>query len=80
LAHSTHLRGLGRYDPDTGIENSRIKVTLATGIPADRCQKINLGYLDPYGIDLKQWQNREGEGILVVPHAGEMLYRLKGTY
>src|SRR4030042_2438917 len=79
LAHSTHLRGLGTYDPHTGIETSRIKVTLATGIPADRCQKINLGYLDPNGIDLKQWQNREEEGILVAPHAGEMLYRLKGT-
>ena len=77
LAHSTHLRGLGTYDPHTGIETSRIKVTLATGIPADRCQKINLGYLDPKGIDLKHWQNREREGILVVPQAGEKLYRLK---
>jgi len=79
LAHSTHLRGIGKYDPHTGIETSRITVTLATGIPAVRCQKINLGYLDPNQIDLKQWQNREEEGILVVPQAGEILYRLKGT-
>jgi nickel-dependent lactate racemase len=77
LAHSTHLRGLGTYNPQTGQETSRIKVTLATGISAERCQKINLGYLAPSKIVLSDWQNREEEGILVVPQAGEILYRLK---
>ncbi len=77
LAHSTHLRGLGTFEPQTGIETSRIKVTLATGISAERCRKINLGYLSPDRVDLKDWQNREAEGVLVVPQAGEMLYRLK---
>ena len=33
LAHSTHVRGAGTYDPETGIENNRIRVTLATRIP-----------------------------------------------
>ena len=51
LAHSTHLKGLGRYDPNTGVETPRIRVTLATGIPEQRCRRINLGYLDPAGID-----------------------------
>ena len=77
VAHSTHLRGIGSYDAETGIEYPRIKVTLATGIPRERCERLNLGYLDPNSIRLEDWQSREDEGILLVPKAGEMLYRLK---
>ncbi len=77
LAHSTHLRGIGSYDADTAIEEPRIKVTLATGIPPGRCARVNLGYLDPASINVSEWEGREEEGILVVPKAGEMLYRLK---
>ena len=77
LAHSTHLRGVGTYDAETGIERPRILVTLATRIPEERCRHVNLGYLDPAGIELKEWEGREDEGVLVVPKAGEMLYRLK---
>ena len=77
LAHSTHLRGVGTYDAATGVERPRIRVTLATGIPRERCERINLGYLDPSAVDIKRWENREDEGILVVPKAGEMLYRVK---
>jgi gluconokinase len=32
--------------------------------------------MDPVEIDISQWQNREDEGILFVPKAGEILYRL----
>src|SRR5262249_6010474 len=35
LAHSTHVKGAGTYDPATGIERPRINVTLATSIPAE---------------------------------------------
>lgn len=77
LAHSTHARGIGEYDAETGIEFPRVKVTLATGISQDVCEKINLGYLDPDSIDISDWDDREDEGILVVNRAGEMLYRLK---
>jgi lactate racemase len=77
VAHSTHVRGLGEYDEQTGIETPRVKVTLATGIPEARCRQIKLGYLDPATINFADWQNREDEGILFVPKAGEMLYRLK---
>ena len=77
LAHSTHARGIGEYDAETGIEFPRVKVTLATGISQEICEKINLGYLDPDSIDISVWENREDEGILVVHRAGEMLYRLK---
>ncbi|NOZ26505.1 MAG: DUF2088 domain-containing protein [Chloroflexi bacterium] len=75
LAHSTHLRGIGTYE--NGVEKPRIRVTLATGIPKERCERVNLGYRDPATINPEEWMGREDEGILVVPHAGEMLYRLK---
>ncbi len=75
LAHSTHVRGMGTYV--NGVERPRIQVTLATGIPPERCRKINLGYRDPASIDPSAWADREDEGILLVPHAGEMLYRLR---
>jgi hypothetical protein len=57
------------------IETPRINVTLATGIPEERCRRINLGYLDHRTIDLEAWSGRESEGIAVVRHAGEVLYR-----
>jgi len=75
LAHSTHLRGIGTFED--GVERARIRVTLATGIPEERCGRINLGYMDPASIDPEEWANREDEGILLVRKAGEMLYRVK---
>jgi NAD(P)-dependent dehydrogenase (short-subunit alcohol dehydrogenase family) len=36
------------------------------------------GYADYREIDPKAWMGREQEGILFVPHAGEMLYRARG--
>jgi len=75
LAHSTHLRGIGTYED--GVEKPRIQVTLATQIPAERCAQVGLGYLDPATIHPSAWVEREDEGILFVPHAGEMLYRLR---
>jgi nickel-dependent lactate racemase len=76
LAHSTHVKGLGTFDAATGVERPRIQVTLATGIPEERCRRINLGYLDPAGIRVEDWSGREADGVIVVPRAGEMLYRL----
>ena len=74
MAHSTHVKGLGTYCD--GTETPRIRVTLATGIPKERCDRINLGYLDPREVRLAEWLGRENEGTLVVDHAGETLYRL----
>lgn len=76
LAHSTHLKGLGRME--NGVEIPRIQVTLATGIPEHICKQVNLGYQDPRDFDIQNFRNREDEGILVVPYAGEILHRLKG--
>ena len=74
-AHSTHVKGVGTFDLDSGVETPRIQVTLATGIPEERCRRVNLGYADYRDIDPQQWAGREAEGILFVPHAGETLYR-----
>ena len=74
MAHSTHVKGLGTYCD--GVERPRIRVTLATGIPRERCDRIGLGYLDPNDVRLAEWLGREKAGILVVDHAGETLYRL----
>jgi nickel-dependent lactate racemase len=75
LAHATHLRGVGTYVD--GVEEPRIKVTLATSISAEGCKRVNLGYRDPATINPPDWGGRRDEGVLLVPHAGEMLYRLK---
>jgi len=74
LAHSTHVRGVGTFVD--GVEKARIEVILATGIPAETCRAINLGYMDPATVHLEQYASREAEGILLVPHAGEVLHRL----
>jgi nickel-dependent lactate racemase len=76
LAHSTHVKGSGDYDEATGIERPRVTVTLATAIPPERCRRVNLGYLDPAGIDPMAWAAEAGDDLLVVPRAGEHLYRL----
>ncbi len=75
LAHSTHVRGIGTFE--NGVERCRIRVTLATGIPRDICEEINLGYRDPATIRTADFADREDEGILLVPKAGEMLYHLE---
>jgi Lactate racemase N-terminal domain len=73
LAHSTHLFGAGTYDPVHG-ERQRVHVTLATGIPEEVVKAANLGYLDPALVDVAAL--RADPDTLVVPDAGEVLYRL----
>ncbi|MEO7236335.1 MAG: lactate racemase domain-containing protein, partial [Lapillicoccus sp.] len=75
LAHSTHLRGAGTYDAETGEERLRVRVTLATGIPEEVCRAANLGYLDPSTVDVAAVT--ADPGTLVVPRAGEVLFRLR---
>jgi len=74
LAHSTHVRGIGTFK--NGMEQCRAQVTLASQIPPEKCQRLNLGYRDPESIQLKDFENREAEGVLLVPKAGEMLFQL----
>jgi nickel-dependent lactate racemase len=73
LAHSTHLYGAGTFDGRE--ERQRVRVTLATGIPEDVVRRVNLGYLAPGAVDPESWATEPG--TLVVPDAGEVLYRLR---
>jgi len=75
LAHSAHVRGIGTYE--NGVEQCRAEVTLATRIPSERCRKINLGFRKVESIQPEEYANREDEGILLVPKAGEVLFQLK---
>ena len=75
LAHSTHVRGSGHME--NGLEKPNVKVTLASKIAPEDCTRLNLGYLDPASVNIDDWKDRENEGILYVPKAGEILYRLK---
>lgn len=85
LAYSTLLKGDGAFDPATG-EWPRISVVLATSIGREECIAHNLGYEDPAVV--RRWIEGSGpqadglarapDGALVVPEAGESLYRLEG--
>jgi lactate racemase len=74
LAHSTHLRGAGTYDDVEG-ERCRLNVTLVTAIPQDRVRKANLGYIASEDFDLAAYE--ADPETLVVPNAGEVLFRLR---
>jgi hypothetical protein len=74
LAHSTHLRGAGSYDPVRG-ERCRVTVTLATGIDEATTRALGLHHRDPAGIDPAA--RSADPDTLVVPDAGEILYRLR---
>jgi lactate racemase len=78
VAHSTHVKGIGTFKD--GVEKPRVNVVLATRIPKSRCDKINLGYMDPDTIRVADYQNKQNEGVLVVDHAGELLHRLKSGF
>jgi lactate racemase len=75
LAHSTHMRGSGVMK--NGVEKPNVRVTLASQISPEDCQRLNLGYCDPASIRSDDWVERQDEGVLYVPKAGEILYRLK---
>jgi hypothetical protein len=53
---------------------------LATGIGRQRCEKVNLDYMNPDDINIADYEDREDEGILLVHHAGEVLHRLSSGY
>ncbi|MFD0327226.1 hypothetical protein ACFQZC_01010 [Streptacidiphilus monticola] len=68
--------GAGSWDPVHG-ERCRVTVTLATGIPQDIVRAANLNYLDPATVDPAAFA--ADPDTLVVPQAGEVLYRLRSN-
>ncbi|MGI5950333.1 MAG: lactate racemase domain-containing protein [Brooklawnia sp.] len=73
LAHSTHARGAGTYDPETGVEECRLTLTFATQIPPDVCESINVKYRDPATIPALMNDPK----YHVIKDAGEVLFRLE---
>lgn len=75
LAHSTHVRGIGRFED--GTDKPRIEILLASSISENKCKQVNLGYMDYRDINIDDYRGREEEGILFVDKAGEILHRTK---
>lgn len=75
IAHSTHLTGLGTME--NGVEKKRVNIVLATALSKERCESLDVGYMDPDTLDIDSLMNREDEGILVIPYAGETLFRME---
>lgn len=73
-AHVINVRGPAIYDPETGKEEFAFKVTLATAIPKEVCESVNLGYRDPSSLKKEDF---EGPGKLWIEHGGKYLYDLK---
>ena len=48
--------GLGAFD---GVETPRIQMTLTTGIPEERCQRVDLGHAGHRAIDRRGWAGRD---------------------
>ncbi len=76
LAHSTHVRGGGYYDAVRG-ERCRVTVALATGISRERGEAADLAWHDHRTIDPATFGARSTEHSIMVPHAGEQLFRLR---
>ena len=49
--------GLGACDG--GVETPRIRMTLTTGLPVERCQRVDLGHAGHRAIDSWRWAGRE---------------------
>jgi nickel-dependent lactate racemase len=75
LAHSTHLRGSGMMEGN--LEKPNVSVILASKISEEDCARLNLGYLHPSKLNPEEWKDKEDQGVLYVPKAGEILYRVK---
>ena len=75
----SHVKGDGAVDDETGAELPRARVTLASRIPREETEALGLGYADPDEIDPRDWAGREDEGVLLVPKAGEVLYKVRGS-
>lgn len=74
LAHSTHVHGIGTFEE--GVETRRVRVTLCSQVPESLCRSLNLGYLPPDSVKPEEYVDREEEGVLWVPRAGERLFHL----
>ncbi len=73
-AHLINVCGPGEYDPATGKEKLKFRVTLATAIPEEECRKVGLSYRDPATIKKDDFI---GPGKLWIEEGGKYLYDIK---
>jgi nickel-dependent lactate racemase len=74
LAYSALVTGAGTYR--SGVEKPRIHTVLATGIPGELCERLNIGWKDPGEINVDEMERSENEGVKVIHDAGEVLYKV----
>ncbi len=70
MAYCSLVKGSGTYRD--GREHPRIKVTFATGIPREACERVGIDWCDPADVDLAAC--RLDPDTFVVERAGETLY------
>lgn len=75
-AHLAHVSYGGRLS-ETGRIEPRYRITLASGIPREVCERVRLGFADCGAVDLEA--ARRDSDTLVVEHAGRDLYLLAGA-
>ena len=73
-AHVINVRGIGRYDMNSGKEDFDFKVTLATGISKEICELVGLGYRSPDSICQEDFI---GSGKLWIQNGGKYLHKIK---
>ncbi|MBM3710670.1 MAG: hypothetical protein FJW61_09650 [Actinobacteria bacterium] len=73
-AHLINVSGPGEYNSVKNIERRKFRVTLATGIPEDICEKVNLGYRNP---DTLKKSDFAGKEKIWIEDGGKYLYELK---
>ncbi len=78
LAHSALVRGSATMTGPT--ETPRVTLTLASQINRERCERMGLQYLDPSSVDVEAWRGRQREGVHMIEHAGEQLYRVRDSH
>jgi nickel-dependent lactate racemase len=75
-AHLAHVAYAGRID-EHGHVVPRYRITLATGIDEQTCERVNLGYLDYRSFDYEALIDEpDGPDTLIVPDAGRDLYKV----
>ena len=72
-AHLAHVAYAGRLD-DQGKVVPRYKITMASGLDAETCRRVNLGYLDHRSFDYEA--QRSDPDTLIVENAGRDLYQV----
>ncbi len=73
-AHVINVRGAGNFDINSGKEEFKFKVTLATGISKDICESVGLGYRNPDSIHRKDFNGPEK---LWIQNGGKYLLKRK---